>query len=193
MAETDTTETTEGEVTETTTEEETETTLSAEDIKALRDEAKAATDEANRLKRIVAEKAKESKAAEAAAKKAAEEKAKKEGDWQKIAEEREREAEEARKEAAEALERVQSIERTNRVTSAASRLKFRDPTDAARFLTSEEQDDDKLAEAALKRLAREKPYLVDEQRRSGGDITDSTTGLTPEQEHQETLKRLLGG
>lgn len=188
--ETTTEETTE----ETTTEETTEDQpLSAEEAKALREESQRNADEANRLKRVAAENAKKAKDAERAAKQAAEEKAKQDGDWQKVAEEKEREAAEAADRAKQAEDSLATFERTNRVNSLASRLKFRDPTDAAKFLSVEEQDDERKAEAALKRLAREKPYLVDEQRRSGAAIDGGNGAQTPEQAHQETLKQMFGG
>lgn len=171
------------------TTDDTETTDLDDDVQLTAAEIKALRDENNRLKRVSAEAAKKAKDAEKAARVAAEKKAAENGDWQKLAEEREREAAEARKEAEEAAGKLSSYERTQRVTDAANRLNFRDPQDAHRFLSAEEMDDDKLVDAALKRLKKDKPYLLAEPRRSGRDGEDDTTdsGLTPEQQHGRWL------
>lgn len=120
--------------------------------------------EVDALKRTVAEARKAERKAEVTAQKAAEEEAKRKGDYEaaaKAAEER----------AAQAEQRAQQVERSNRVTAAAARLKFRDPGDVMHFLKEDVLDDDGQLEQALKALKKNKPYLAeDEQRRSGGQI-----------------------
>lgn len=154
-----------------------------------REEYEALTNEQNRLKRVSAEAAKKAKDAERTAAAATRAQAEKDGDWQKLAEEREREAQEAAKEAADAKQQLSRYESQRRVTDAATSLNFRDPQDVYRFLSDEEQADQKLAEAALKRLKKDKPYLIAEPRRSGTDTSDEgqNSGLTPEQQHARWL------
>jgi hypothetical protein len=160
---------------------------SKEDVEAL-------TSELNRLKRVSSEAAKKAKESEKAAKAAADEQAKKDGNWQTLAEEREREAAEALKDAETARLELQKYKAQATVASAAATLNFRDPQDALRFLTEEEAADQKLAEAALKRLKKDKPYLIAEPRRSGADQSGdgmNDPALTPEQQHSKWISQLL--
>ena len=46
-------------------------------------------------------------------------------------------------------------------------MNFRDPSDVVKFLTDSETDSDATVNAALKKLAENKPYLVAERRPSG--------------------------
>jgi chromosome segregation ATPase len=133
------------------------------------DEHKALTDELNRLKRERADANKKAKDAEKAAKAAAAKQAAEDGDWKSLAEERELELAAAVKAAEEAQNTLVAYQRQKVVTEAASALDFRDPQDAHRFLNIEDQADPKLVEAALKRLKKDKPYLIAEPRRTGVD------------------------
>lgn len=113
--------------------------------------------------RARAEARREAKKAKAAAEKAAREAASKDGDDKKRAEEAERRAQDAE-------DKATRLEREGRVTRIASRLGFRDPGDAFRFLDGDELDEDSSAERALKQLKRDKPYLATGGGRSGGAI-----------------------
>lgn len=78
-----------------------------------------------------------------------------------------RDLERAAKRAEEAEQRAQQIEaeasvekRRAVVTEAAARLKFRDPSDASRFVDLNEIEDAATAERALKAVVKTKDYLV---------------------------------
>lgn len=163
-----------------------------------REEWQAQQDEANRLKRVSAEKDKEARDAKRKAKEAEEAKAREEGDWKKVAEEKEREATEAREEADEAKGKLTKYERQRTVSTAAAALNFADAQDAVVYLTNPESayylepekfGDDKLVEAALKRLKKDKPALIATTRRSGVDseYDGADAGLTVEQKHARWL------
>lgn len=103
---------------------------------------------------------------------AARKEAEAEGRWQEIAEEERKRA--------ESLE-AQIAEREQReaVTDAATRLRFKNPSIAHRLLTADEIGD---PEAALKRLAKQEPYLIaDPPERTGapvgGPAADTTDPL----------------
>lgn len=150
--------------------------------------------ENQRLKREQADAQKARRQAEKAAKDAANQKAKEQGDWQKLAEEAEKQAAEATARAEEAEARIAQAERQQRVSTAAQALSFRDPSDAHLFLTADEMDDPKLLDAALKRLKKQKPYLIAEPRRTGADHDGgSNSGDTPEEAHNKLLAGLIGG
>lgn len=165
----------------------------SEQVTLTADEHKALTDELNRLKRERADTNKKAKDAEKAAKAAAEKQKQQDGDWQSLAEEREKEAAEARTEADEAKAALVAYQRQKVVMEAASALDFRDPQDAHRFLNVEDQADPKLVEAALKRLKKDKPYLISEPRRTGVDhgSGDTRLGATPSQQHNEFISGVL--
>lgn len=178
---------------DTTEQEETETTeevVEVEQETQADDEVATLRNELNRVKREAAEAAK-------AARKAKQDKDKQEGNWQKVAEEKEREAEEARKEAADAASKLSAYERQRTISTAASSQNFADGQDAVVYLTNpesayyvdpEHQGDAKLVEAALKRLKKDKPGLIAAPRRTGRDgEQDDTSGLTPEQQHARWL------
>lgn len=111
--------------------------------------------ELDKAKRRAAEAEKAKRKAEKAAKQAADAKAEEEGKFKELAEQRQKEAEEAKAE----LERVK---REGKVMKVAKRLKFRDPDDAARFLSSDVGDEEADIERELKSVAEEKPYLLEE-------------------------------
>lgn len=120
--------------------------------------------------------------AEARAKAERERQAAAQGRWEELAEERQAEAEEAKAEAEAAQYRLDQFQRNLRVQGAATRLGFKDPGDAIRFLDDADTDDDAKTERALKKLAEQKPYLVDERRPTGGAINGGGSGgLTMDQ------------
>jgi len=98
------------------------------------------------------------------------------GEFQKLAEARGREAGEAR-------DKLARLERDQRVARIATRLKFRDAGDVVGRLTAEQAEDDSLAESALNQIAKDKPYLVDKQpdRPQIGQKGDAKASLTMEQ------------
>lgn len=91
---------------------------------------------------------------EKAKRKAEEKRLREQGEYQKIAETKDREA-------TEAQQRLAKFERDQRVAQIARRLKFRDPQDVVGSLTSEQAEDDLLAEERLAQIAKAKPYLID--------------------------------
>jgi len=113
-----------------------------------------------------------------------------------------RELEKAQKRATEADERAASLEQARErdsklglLSAAAAKLKFHDPTLAGQIVNLEEIEDAKAAEAAVKALAKERPYLVQQEdqtrqrlRRVGvdGDTVDEVRekGLVTEEEQK---------
>lgn len=113
----------------------------------------------------------EKRAAAAERKLAAQErsKAEEEGRWKELAEAAERERDDLKA----SLERQ---EREQIAVSAAARLRFRDPADAQRFLSAEDLADEASADRALKKLAKDKPYLIEPAReRTGAAVGGSTS------------------
>lgn len=110
--------------------------------------------EADALRRKVAEAEKQKRQAEREAREREEARLTQQGEFEKLAARREQEAAELRAELA-------ATKRKQRVTTIAARLHFIDPEDVIGRLTDDEADDDVLAEAALERIAEQKPYLVD--------------------------------
>ncbi len=95
------------------------------------------------------------KKAEDEAKRAAEEKAKANGEHEKLAAQYQQERDAAKAE-------LESERAKARVRSTASRLKFRNADDAVALLpASVDQADETAVEAALKQLATEREYLID--------------------------------
>ena len=185
----DTTEETAADTTEDETSEEELVTLTAAEHKAI-------TDELNRMKRVSAEADKKAREAAKAAKAAAEKQAQEDGDWKTLAEERETEAAEALKRAEQAESALATYERQKVVTEVASALDFRDPQDAHRFLSAEDQADQKLVEAALKRLKKDKPYLIAEPRRTGVDRGSGDGGgssTDPAKAHNAFISQVFAG
>lgn len=167
-----------------------------EQITLTADEHKALTDELNRLKRERADANKKAKDAEKAAKAAAAKQAAEDGDWKSLAEERELELAAAVKAAEEAQNSLTAYERQRVVMDAASALDFRDPQDAHRFLNVEDQADPKLVEAALKRLKKDKPYLISEPRRTGVDPgSNGSNGGSgdPMKDHNSFISQVFDG
>lgn len=122
-------------------------------IAAERRKARAAEKRAEELQRKLDEQAR--KEAEA------------EGRWQEIAEQERQRAEDLERKIAERKQR-------ENVTDAAQRLRFKNPSLAHKLLTADEASDPALAEQALKRLAKQEPYLVaDPPERTGAAVSGS--------------------
>lgn len=78
-----------------------------------------------------------------------------EGRWQEIAEEE--------RKAREALEaQVADRDRREAITQAATGLRFKNPQLAYRLLDRDDAVDQQAAEQALKRLAKQEPYLIED-------------------------------
>lgn len=126
--------------------------------------------EHERLKRVAADADKARKKAEKAARDTREKDAREAGNWQALLDERDERIREVEAERDETRYQLDSYKREIRVSAAAVRLGYKDPQDAAHFLSEDETEDDVSTERALKRLSRNKPYLVEERRASGTAI-----------------------
>jgi hypothetical protein len=142
---------------------------------------KSQLDEFNRLKREQAESAKQRRKAEAEAKKAREQAQRESGNYDELLGEKDTEVQEAAARAEAAEYQLEQFQRTQRISSIANRLGFKDSEDAVRFLDDDDSDDDVTAERALKRLAREKPYLVDTRRSTGAPVGGEGSTLSMEE------------
>jgi hypothetical protein len=137
--------------------------------------------EFERLKRIARESETARKKAEREAARRAEQEKRESGNWEELLRERDERLMEIEAERETARMELDITLRNQRIGSAATRLNFRDPEDAQHFLSEDETMDDAATERALKRLAREKPYLVNERRPSGGPINGEGPALTMEE------------
>jgi hypothetical protein len=139
--------------------------------------------ELDRLKRIAAEKDRDERDAEKARKKAEERARRERGEWDEMLSEKDEKIAEVEAERDEAHYQLQSFKRQIRVTQAAQRLGFRDPTDAEKYISEDEAENDTDAERALKRVLREKPYLRQDRPASGlpGGGGADVDGLTVEE------------
>ena len=129
-------------------------------VRLPKSEAEAMRKENAAFKRKMAE-------AEKAARRERETLAADQGRWEELAQEREQEVLEAldAKEAAEyELDRYR---REVRTVGLATRLGFRDPRDAILHLSDDDTADEGTCERALRKLAKDKQYLVDPRRASG--------------------------
>lgn len=115
-----------------------------------------------------------------------------EGRYKELYEE-ERAAREQAEKAAEERERV------DRVTKLASDLGFRNPQVAHRLLDADDLVDDTVAEASLKALAKQEPYLLNEQPVRTAAPTSNTAPevddpqLNAAQGLLETIRAVRGG
>jgi colicin import membrane protein len=156
--------------------------------------------ENQRLKREAAEREKERRKAEAAARKAEETRKADQGQWKELAEEREREIDALKGEITERDRKDAERDQRSTVEKVADKLNYRRPRKAYALLLDEldEEDasntlaDEQLTEAALRRLAKDMPELVDNQRRSGAPVGGRGNGgqPTPEQEHLDFLRQI---
>lgn len=144
--------------------------------------------ENQRLKREQANMAKERRKAEAEARARDEKRREEQGQYKELAEERAREIETLKAQINERDKRDAERAQRNRVTAIADKLNFRDPNLAFPVLmdtlgpeeAADTLDDDTLIEAALKRMARDREYLVDKQRRSGAPVGRNGSGGQPD-------------
>lgn len=127
-------------------------------------------DEFNRLRREQADTAKAARLAQKDAKKARDRERKEAGQYDEILAEKDEEVSAAGARAEAAEYQLDQFQRRTLINSTAQRLHFKDPQDAVRFLDEDDTDDEVSTERALKRLAREKPYLIDARRASGAPI-----------------------
>jgi hypothetical protein len=127
-------------------------------------------DEHNRLKREAAEAQKRARAAEREAKKQREKERRESGQYDELLAEKDEEVAAAASRAEAAEYQLEQFQRRIRIQGVAQRLGFKDTEDAVRFLDEDDTEDDVSTERALKRLAREKPYLVDAKRSSGAPV-----------------------
>ena len=109
--------------------------------------------EAEALRRRLAESEKAQRKFEADRKKAEEERQADEGKYKEIADQKDREL---------ATERANTarVQREQRISRLASKMKFLDPADVTGRVSAEDGEDDTLTEAALERVAQQSPHLV---------------------------------
>lgn len=124
------------------------------------------------LRRRLAEEERARKRIEATQKKAEEAKAAEQGEWQKLAEQREAELTQER------TERTR-VEREQRVARAAARLKFIDTQDAVLRVRGEDGDTDDAALAALERIAEQSPHLIAKEAPVAPEIGQVLTPSAP--------------
>lgn len=110
-------------------------------------------DEYNRMRREISE-------ADKAKRERERKEAEKAGEHDKVVEaaEEERDEEKSKREQLEA--ELENTRKGSTVTTVASRLNFVDPADALLHLPSDTPNDEAAIERALKKLAKEKPYLA---------------------------------
>lgn len=158
--------------------------------------------EVQRLRRKDAEREKERRKAEREAKRAEDDRKAEQGQWRQLAEEAKERVAELEAEIAERDRKEAEREQRATVTAVAERLNFRRPSRAYALLVDElgGQDeasdtlaDEQLVDAALRRMAKAEPYLVDQQRRSGAPVGGRNGGQQPaENEHADLVFGLLG-
>jgi hypothetical protein len=159
--------------------------------------------ENQRLKREAAARERDRRKAEADRKKAEDERKAQAGEWEKLANERAERISELEQQISERDRKDAEREQRTTAEKVADKLNFRRPRRAYALLADELSPEDlaetlaneQLTEAALKRLAREEPELVDQQRRSGAPVNGArgTGGLTPQQRANRTIAGLLRG
>lgn len=158
--------------------------------------------ENQRLKREQAAQAKEARKAAAAAKAQEDQRKAEQGEWKKLAEERADRVLELEGELRTLKSEIEDGKRRDTVEAIADKVGFHNPRRAYALLR-EDMDEEKLAEtleseqlaeAALRRLAKAEPYLVDRNRRTGAAMNGRGGGnKTPSEEHNELIASLLGG
>lgn len=134
--------------------------------------------ELQRARREVAEQAKKQRKADAEARARDEKRREEQGQYKELAEERFKEIEGLKAQISERDKRDAERAQRTKVTAIADKLNYRDPNLAFPILldtlgpeeAADTLEDDTLIEAALKRLSRDREYLVDKQRRSGAPI-----------------------
>jgi hypothetical protein len=152
--------------------------------------------ENQRLKREAAAREKERRKAEAEAKKAEDARKAEQGEWKKLAEERAEKIAELEGQIAERDRRDAQREQRDLVRATAERLNFKRPHRAFALLRDELGDkaeetfgDQQLVEAALKRLGKTEPELVDTRARTGAPVGGN--GAVDEQDPAKALNQNL--
>ncbi len=160
--------------------------------------------ELQRLRREKAEREKEMRKQSAAAKAQDEQRKAEQGEWKKLAEERADALMQATNELNDLRRRIEDDRRRGEVTKVADRLGFHNPDRAYALMREDFQDEEKLAEtleseqlidAALKRMIKSEPYLVDRNRRTGAGMPggNGRQPADPNKAHNELIVGLLGG
>lgn len=167
-----------------------------------KDDAAVLRAENQRLKREAAQREKEKRQQEREAAKAEETRKAQQGEWQKLAEERADRISELEGQLTERDRKDAERDQRSTVETAAEKLNYRRPKRAYALLldelgqeASDTLADAQLTEAALRRMARDMPELVDNQRRSGAPVGGRGNGGQPtaEQEGAEfILSTVLG-
>jgi alanyl-tRNA synthetase len=164
-----------------------------------KDDAAVLRAENQRLKREAAQREKEKRQQEREAARLEDQRKAQQGEWQKLAEERADRITELEGQIQERDRKDAERNQRSTVEKVADRLNFRRPKRAYVLLMDELGDDaldtladEQLTEAALKRLAKAEPELVDIQRRSGAPVGGRGNGgqPTPEQEHLDFLRQI---
>jgi hypothetical protein len=152
--------------------------------------------ENQRLKREAAAREKERRKAESEAKKAEDARKAQQGEWQKLAEERQAKITELEGQIADRDRKDAQREQRDLVKATAERLNFKRPHRAFALLVDELGDkaeetfaDQQLVEAALKRLGKAEPELVDTRPRTGAPVGGN--GAAGEQDPARALNQNL--
>lgn len=103
---------------------------------------------------------------------------KEQGQYEELLREKDDRIAEVEGERDQARYELDQFKRRVRVTEAAKRLNFKDPDDAFRFLSDEDTEDEVTTERSLKRVAKQKPYLVSERRSTGAPVSGDGVTLT---------------
>lgn len=132
--------------------------------------------ELQRLRRIAKESEENKKKAEKVKRDAELKKKQEEGRFDELLQEEKEATKKAEKERDEARQELVSFKREVTVTRVASRLGFRDPSDAMHYIAGEDADDEKVAERSLLKLLRDKPYLKSDKVATGAHLNGSSPG-----------------
>lgn len=158
--------------------------------------------ENQRLKREKAEREKEMRKQQAQAKAQEDQRKAEQGEWKKLAEERADRILDLEREIKDLKDANIERDRKSLVEKVADKLNFRNPRRAYALLKedmdeeklSETLENEQLTEAALRRLAKDEPYLVDSTRRTGAGMNGRGGGpKDPAKAHNELVAGLLGG
>jgi hypothetical protein len=156
--------------------------ISRRDYKALKDSAKAARDA--------------DKAREAAEKKAADKAKREAGEFEELLKEKDEQIASLEAERDDVAHKFDTHVRENRVKDQARQFGFKDAADAMANLTTEDTEDEQAVIRALRRVARQKPYLVDPRKATGAPMGAGNGGgtsgtLTMEQVKQMSQEEII--
>lgn len=132
---------------------------------------------------------------EDAEKKAADKAKKDAGEYEELLKEKEERIAELEAERDDVAHKFDTHVREGRVKEQARQFGFKDPADAMANLTTEDTEDEQAVIRALRRVARQKPYLVDPRKASGasiGGVSNGTGGtLTMDQIRQMSQEEVI--